>query len=212
MLQAENIQFAYDEKTKLQFPDINCQKGEQWLLLGQSGSGKTTLLHLLGGLMKAQKGHIKIADTDIAKLSASQLDHFRGRNIGIIFQKSHFVRALTVEENLVLAQDLAGIKIDRQRIKVLLDRLNIGHKLQAKTDALSIGEQQRVAIARALVNRPKIILADEPTSALDDQNCDEVIRLLEQQAKEEAVTLLIVTHDGRLKNKFDHQIHLQKQL
>ncbi len=212
MLQAENIQFAYDEKTKLQFPDIHCQKGEQWLLLGQSGSGKTTLLHLLGGLMKAQEGHIKIADTDIATLSASQLDHFRGRNIGIIFQKSHFVRALTVEENLVLAQDLAGIKIDRQRIKVLLDRLNIGHKLQAKTDALSIGEQQRVAIARALVNRPKIILADEPTSALDDHNCDEVIRLLEQQAKEEAVTLLIVTHDGRLKNKFDHQIHLQKQL
>lgn len=212
MLQAKNIQFAYDAKTQLRFPDIACRKGEQWLLLGQSGSGKTTLLHLLGGLLKAQQGQISIADTDIANLSTSQLDLFRGKNIGIIFQKSHFVRALTVEENLVLAQSLAGISIDRARIKALLERLNIGHKLQSKTDALSIGEQQRVAIARALVNRPKIILADEPTSALDDQNCDEVISLLEHQAKEEAVTLLIVTHDGRLKNKFDHQIHLEKQL
>lgn len=212
MLQAENIQFAYDQHTKLHFPDIQCNKGEQWLLLGQSGSGKTTLLHLLGGLLKSQQGHITIADTDIASLSTSQLDHFRGKNIGIIFQKSHFVRALTVEENLILAQDLAGVKIDKNRVKELLERLNIGHKLHAKTDALSIGEQQRVAIARALVNRPQVILADEPTSALDDINCEEVIQLLESQAKEEAVTLLIVTHDGRLKDNFDHQIHLQKQL
>ena len=90
----------------------------------------------------------------------------------------------------------------------MLERLNVGHKLQASTNELSQGEQQRVAIARALVNQPTIILADEPTSALDDTNCEEVIRLLEEEASAVNATLLVVTHDGRLKERFDKQILL----
>ena len=136
------------------------------------------------------------------------MDHFRGKNIGIVFQKSYFVRALTVEENLALTQKLAGLPVSKNRIKELLDRLNIGHKLNSKTDSLSQGEQQRVAIARALINKPAIILADEPTSALDDHNCDQVIDLLVKQAQEEQATLLIVTHDGRLKDQFSKKIIL----
>jgi len=212
MLQAKGLEFSYDGKKTLSFPDIICDKGEQWLLLGQSGCGKTTLLHLLGGLMPSSRGSITIADKDISSLASTQLDKFRGKHIGIIFQTSHFVKALTVQENLVLAQQLANVKVDKKRIKELLTRLNLGHKLNAKPNALSQGEQQRVAIARALVNKPDVILADEPTSALDDVNCDEVIKLLETEAREENATLLIVTHDGRLKDHFKNQIQLQQQL
>ncbi|MBK7872049.1 MAG: ATP-binding cassette domain-containing protein [Saprospiraceae bacterium] len=208
MLQTSDLQYSYDGKTLLQFPDINCGKGEHWLLLGQSGSGKTTLLHLLGGLLTAKRGSVQVAGTDLEKLSSSTLDKYRGKHIGIIFQKSHFVKALTVEENLALAQQLAGLKINYERISELLNHLNVGHKLKSKPDRLSQGEQQRVAIARALVNQPDVILADEPTSALDDINCNEVIQLLEREANAVGATLLVVTHDGRLKERFEKQIHL----
>ena len=208
MLQTSALQYSYDGKTMLTFPDIECRKGEHWLLLGQSGSGKTTLLHLLGGLLSPRDGKIVVADTVMNDLASHTLDQFRGRNIGIIFQQSHFVRALTVEENLALAQQLAGLPIDRQRIRELLDHLNVSHKLKAMPRDLSVGEQQRVAIARALINRPAIILADEPTSALDDINCQEVIHLIEREANEVGATLLVVTHDNRLKERFDHQILL----
>ena len=208
MLQTKNLKFSYDGENMLDFPDINCQRGEQWLLLGQSGSGKTTLLHLLGGLRKPKQGEILIDGKDTRKLSSTALDQFRGKNIGIVFQKAHFLKALTVEENLLLAQKLAGEKKNRKRIITLLNKLNVGHKLHSKTDNLSEGEKQRVAIARALVNQPALILADEPTSALDDKNCQEVIELLEQQAKEVNAILLIVTHDGRLKELIKNQIQL----
>jgi len=208
MLQTEGLEYSYDGKQQLSFPNITCEKGEQWLLLGQSGSGKTTLLHLLGGLRKPKKGIVRVNGTDIGQLSSDKLDDFRGKNIGIVFQKSHFIRSLTVGENLLLTQQLAGLQSSKERVQSLLDRLNIGHKFSAKTDSLSQGEQQRVAIARALVNKPAIILADEPTSALDDKNCEEVINLIETQAREEQATLLIVTHDSRLKDQFSKRILL----
>lgn len=192
----------------MNFPDFSLQKGEHWLLLGQSGSGKTTLLHLLGGLLSPTSGSIQIGNTELGQLRASALDQFRGKNIGIVFQKSHFVRALSIGENLALAQQLAGLKPNRERIVELLERLNIGDKLRLKPDRLSIGEQQRAAIARALVNQAPIILADEPTSALDDHNATEVINLLEEQAKALGSTLLVVTHDKRLKDRFPNQIAL----
>ena len=206
MLKTSNLEYYYKKGNVLRFPDIQCQKGEHWLLLGQSGSGKTTLLHLLGGLMSPSKGAIYINEQPIHNLSTSSLDQFRGKNIGIVFQKPHFIKSLTVKENLALAQSLAGEKVNKNRISEILERLNLGHKLNAYPDALSQGEAQRVAIARALINSPAIILADEPTSALDDDNCWEVIKLLEQQAQAVNATLLIVTHDGRLKEKFDKKI------
>lgn len=206
MLETRQLQYSYDSTNALNFPDITCRRGEQWLLLGQSGSGKTTLLHLLGGLLSPKRGSITINDKDISILRGAALDHFRGRNIGIIFQTAHFVRALTVEENLLLAQELAGNKKDKSLIYNFLEKLNLGHKLKSRPDALSVGEAQRLNIIRALINKPSVILADEPTSALDDRNTEEVIQLLETQAKEANSTLLIVTHDGRLKNYFKNQI------
>jgi ABC-type lipoprotein export system ATPase subunit len=206
MLQTKDLRFSYNNTQILEFPNLNCQKGENWLLLGQSGSGKTTFLHLLGGLLSPQSGSIRIGETDMAGLKKSALDHFRGQNIGIIFQTPHFIKALTVEENLLLAQRLAGFKEDKGMIFNILQKLNLAHKLKSKPSELSVGEAQRVAIARALINKPAVILADEPTSALDDKNTDEVIQLLEKQAAEAGATLLIVTHDGRLKNYFKNQV------
>lgn len=208
MIQVQNLHHSYDGNTKISFPDFKLEKGEKMLLLGQSGCGKTTLLHILGGLMSPQKGEVTIGDTSLSNLSDSQIDKFRGQHIGIIFQKSHFVKALTVMENLVLTQKLAGVKVNKNAIQNLLEQLNIGHKANASTKNLSQGEQQRVAIARALVNQPEVILADEPTSALDDKNTDEVIALLEQQAAEHNATLIIVTHDNRLKERFQNRIEL----
>jgi putative ABC transport system ATP-binding protein len=210
MLKTNQLSYSYDKNTTIRFPDINCQKDEHWLLLGQSGTGKTTLLHLLGGLRKTQNGSVTVTGQDLANLSSSKLDAFRGKNIGIVFQQSHFVASLTVEENLLLAQYLAGVAQDKKRIKTLLSKLNLGHKLNSKPKELSQGEQQRVAIARALINSPKVILADEPTSALDDENCKEVVELLEAQAREQQAALLIVTHDQRLKDYFKNQIILEK--
>lgn len=208
MIKIQGLKYAYAKKQPISFQDFICKEGEQWLLLGQSGSGKTTLLHLIGGLMKVQEGQVILNDIDIAALSTNELDHFRGKNVGIVFQKHHFVAALNVEENLLLAQELAGEKVSKTKVAELLRNLNLAERRNEKPYALSQGEQQRVAIARALINNPKVILADEPTSALDDANCEEVIQLLENQAKNYNATLLIVTHDNRLKIRFDNQIIL----
>jgi len=208
MLKTQGLSFAYDQQMRLSFPDIHCQSGEQWLLIGQSGCGKTTLLHLLAGLRTPQSGTVTINNTVINKLPTGRLDEFRGKNVGIIFQQSHFVRSLNVLENLLLAQRLAGVSTDEKAIQDILEHLNIGHKLKSRTSELSIGEQQRVAIARAMVNKPSIIFADEPTSALDDRNTEQVIELLRAQASNANATLLIVTHDNRLKTIFEKRIEL----
>ncbi|MEM9885281.1 MAG: ABC transporter ATP-binding protein [Bacteroidota bacterium] len=208
MLQSENLSYSYDKRIQLRFPNIQCARGEQCLLIGQSGSGKTTLLHLLAGLRRPRSGSIYINEQDITEFSPAQLDYFRGKHIGIIFQQAHFVRALDVAENLALAQRLSGGTEDYPAIVNLLEQLNLGHKLKANTNELSVGEQQRVAIARALINQPSVIFADEPTSALDDKNTEQVIELLKQQASKANASLLIVTHDNRLKSVFEKTVEL----
>jgi len=206
MLFTQNLSFAYPGGKEMEFPTINCEDGEHVLIIGQSGTGKTTLLHLLGGLLSPHRGSITIAGQDIATMNGRKLDHFRGKHIGIIFQKSHFVSALNVADNLGLANYLAGMKIEKERIHALLERLNLSGKLNQKTRTLSQGEQQRVAIARALLNKPNLILADEPTSSLDDTNTAAVIDLLEKEAELAGASLVIVTHDQRHKDRFDRRI------
>jgi len=211
MLQTKNLKFAYNEENSFSFPDMDCEKGSHWLILGQSGCGKTTLLHLIGGLLKSLSGSINVNGTEMSSLSESKLDAFRGKHIGIIFQQSHLIKSLNVQENLLAAQYLSGEKQNADKVKTILERLNLGAKLKAKPSKLSQGEQQRVAIARALVNSPQLILADEPTSSLDDVNCTEVVNLLLEQSKESGATLVIVTHDARLKSMFDNKIELTKK-
>ena len=209
MIKSSNLTYSYDGQKTISFPDISIAQGSHFLILGNSGCGKTTLLHLLSGLLTAKQGKLTIADTALDSLASAKKDDFRGRNIGIVFQTPHFINAITVEENLLLAQKMAGLKTDKTKVADILKSLNLGHKAKSKPSKLSQGERQRVSIARAVVNEPKVIFADEPTSALDDQNCQEVLKLLENQAKRTNATLVIVTHDGRLKDHFTNKIILE---
>ena len=206
MISVKNLSYQYPTGRKLSFPDFELQQGNHCLLLGESGSGKTTLLHLLGGLLKVQSGLINIAGTNIATLSEKALDQFRGKNIGFIFQRNHLISALTVKQNLLLSPFLASAKQDEEHALGLLNELGMEDYASSRISELSQGQMQRVAIARAVLNKPGIILADEPTSALDDKNCDRVINLLLKIATENACTLLVATHDQRLKSKVSNQV------
>ncbi|MGB1319139.1 MAG: ABC transporter ATP-binding protein, partial [Flavobacteriales bacterium] len=190
------------------FPNLNVESNEVLLVLGQSGKGKTTLLHLLAGLMSPNSGSIKIGETEFQSLSGSSKDRFRGENIGIVFQQSQFVKSISVLSNLKLARSLAGLKENTSLAESLLSELGIEARMHAKPSELSIGERQRASIARALVTEPKVVLADEPTSALDDENCEIVANLLQQTVTSRGAALIIVTHDQRLKNKFQNAITL----
>ena len=207
MISTKGLNFKYNEQSSFSFPDINLGKDENLLIIGSSGIGKTTLLHLLAGLLESNSGSINLYGQDISKLTQHQIDKFRGQNIGIVFQKPHFVNSLTVKENLQLAQYL-GNKKDQNRIIDILSSLDILDKENKKPKKLSQGEKQRASIAMAIVNSPKLILADEPTSSLDDENCDRVIKLLKKQASEFKAQLIVITHDNRLKKHFKKSIKL----
>lgn len=192
----------------MHFPDITLGKGEKCLLLGQSGCGKTTLLHLIAGLLTPAKGTVAIDGKVLGEMSQRALDQFRGQKIGIVFQQNHLLHSLNALENLLAAQYFSGVAKDEARAKLLLEKLGIASKLNAKPQELSQGQRQRLAIARALVNKPALLLADEPTSSLDDRNSQEVLDLLQQHAQEEGAALLVVTHDNRLKGAFEKQVIL----
>ncbi|MEM7368285.1 MAG: ATP-binding cassette domain-containing protein [Bacteroidota bacterium] len=209
MLVSRNLTFSYTPSVAFQFPDIHCEAGQSLLVLGNSGKGKTTLLHLLAGLLRPNTGSIHIGEVDLANLGEKELDRFRGRNIGIVFQQSHFVDALNVMDNLLLGQYLAGVPQNKSRAQSLLAHLGVEERTHHKAWKLSVGEAQRVAIARAVMNQPKVLLADEPTSALDDQSTEKVIDLLEEQARQANASLIIVTHDQRLKDRIFDQVIMQ---
>lgn len=208
MIETNNLSFSYVGSELLKFPDITVKKGETLLILGKSGVGKTTLLHLLALLLKPTDGQININNIEINRLRDNKLSDFRAKNIGLIFQKPHFVSALSVSENLLLANYLANKPLNHSFIKELAQSLGFERLLNKKTSQLSLGEQQRVAIARAIMNNPALILADEPSSSLDDENCKNVVALLQNQAKKIEASLVIVTHDQRLKKEFSNQIIL----
>lgn len=199
LLQTTPLTFAYPGQPLLTFPELSLAGGEALLLLGKSGSGKTTFLHLLAGLLAPSFGEIVLDGTALSSLKGHQLDLYRGQNIGIVFQKPHLIAALSVQENLVLAQFLSKKK--GVAVSALLKNLELSDKASAPVTTLSEGEAQRVSIARALVNSPKLILADEPTSSLDDDRAEQVIHLLKKEAARVGAALIIVTHDQRVKSE-----------
>jgi len=205
----ENIRHSYAGREVLRLAHWSVRQGEHWLIIGASGSGKSTLLHILAGIVKPSAGSVSVAGQDFSTLPPARLDRFRGRNIGIVFQRMHLIPSLSVLGNLVLAQYLAGSKQDAREALALLASVGLADAAGRRPQALSVGETQRAAVARAVVNKPRLILADEPTSNLDDANAAAALELLRAQANSCSATLVIATHDMRIRDRFEHQINLE---
>jgi putative ABC transport system ATP-binding protein len=198
----------YGAVRALRLPEWQVAQGERWLVLGRSGCGKTTLLHVLAGLVRPSEGEVDVFHTDLLSMKGRRLDAWRGANVGIVLQALHLVKHLSVGENLRLAQYLARLPQDDARIADTLAALGIADKAARRPAQLSQGEQQRVAIARAVVNRPRLLLADEPSANLDDDAANAAIALLVEQAARYDATLVVATHDERVKRHFEKRLPL----
>jgi putative ABC transport system ATP-binding protein len=190
---------------------LSVSPGEIVLIMGPSGSGKTTLLSMLGALLKPSEGTIHLNGTVISALAESRLPQIRLRQFGFIFQDFNLLSALTTLENVAIVAELAGSRSSTARRKAtdLLRELGLGERLNFLPEKLSGGEKQRVAIARALVNDPALILADEPTANLDSKIGQEIMRLLRRIAKEQRRSVIIVSHDQRIRDIADRVLWLE---
>jgi putative ABC transport system ATP-binding protein len=208
MIAVRGLAHRYGAVEALRLAEWKVAQGERWLVLGASGSGKSTLLHALAGLIRPTEGEIEVAGENVRRLEGGRLDRWRGTTVGIVLQALHLVKHLSVRDNLRLAQYLARVPQDDARINDTLDALGVAAKAARRPTDLSQGEQQRVAIARAVVNRPKLVLADEPTANLDDAAAAKVVDLLSEQAARHGATLVLATHDARVKGKFRERLEL----
>lgn len=206
MLSVTNLKTGYDGKTVVDLADLTVSKGAKCLIRGNSGCGKTTLLYALAGLGDIQQGRVVINQTDIYALAESARDHFRGKNIGIVFQTLHLVKSLTVIENILLGAFVSNAEQNTAWAEVLLDKLGIADLRNRSAAEISQGQAQRVAIARALLNKPALLLADEPTSSLDHTAAMQVIALLKDLSSETQTTLIVSSHDDRIMHEFEHTL------
>ncbi|GAB2993447.1 lipoprotein-releasing ABC transporter ATP-binding protein LolD [Psychrosphaera aestuarii] len=190
--------------------DLAIRPGEQVAILGQSGSGKSTLLHILGMLDLPTSGDVRILGQSNSDLSDSQAAKFRNDNLGFIYQFHHLLMEFTALENVAMPLLISGIDTveANRRSTELLSLVGLAHRLTHLPSQLSGGERQRVAIARALVNQPKLVLADEPTGNLDKQNAQQIFDLFLKVNQELGTTLVVVTHDQVLAERFDRVIKL----
>jgi len=199
------------EVKAVQDVSLALEPGEVVLVMGPSGSGKTTLLSMLGALLRPSQGEIRIDGTDLTRLSESQLPRLRLQNFGFIFQDFNLLSALTALENVMLVAQLAGARngdARRRAVEILTD-FGLQGRLDFLPEKLSGGEKQRVAIARALINEPAVILADEPTANLDSKIGFEIMRLLRQIAKEQRRSVVVVSHDQRIREIADRVLWLE---
>ena len=199
------------EVTAVHEVSLSVAPGEIVLIMGPSGSGKTTLLSMLGALLKPSEGTIQLNGDVISALAENRLPDIRLRQFGFIFQDFNLLSALTALENVAIVAELAGIKGNaaRQKAASLLTDLGLGGRLNFLPEKLSGGEKQRVAIARALINDPALILADEPTANLDSKIGHEIMRLLRRIAKDQNRSVVIVSHDQRIKDIADRVLWLE---
>ena len=199
------------EVTAVRDVSLSVSPGEVVLIMGPSGSGKTTLLSMLGALLKPTEGAIQLNGTTISALAENCLPAIRLKQFGFIFQDFNLLSALTALENVAIVAELSGTKSGEARRKAasLLTELGLGERLNFLPEKLSGGEKQRVAIARALINDPALILADEPTANLDSKIGHEIMRLLRNIAKEQGRSVVIVSHDQRIKDIADRVLWLE---
>lgn len=191
--------------------DLTVDPGEVVLIMGPSGSGKTTLLLMLGAMLRPTSGSIQVDGTDLARAPERQLPPLRATHFGFVFQDFNLLSALTALENVEVACNLAGVtgKPARQRATALLTQMGLADRLHFRPDQLSGGEKQRIALARALANDASVILADEPTANLDSGHGREIARLLRALATDEGRSVVIVSHDDRLKEIADRILWLE---
>lgn len=216
-LRVSQLTFRWDRiQPALSYPEITLDTGEHLFLRGPSGSGKSTLLSLLGGLILPDTGTVTLLGTDLSNLSSGQRDRFRADHMGLIFQQFNLVPYLTTLENVTLSCRLSRKRRERalptpeQEAQSLLTALDIPQShWHRRVTGLSVGQQQRVAAARALTGGPELILADEPTSALDSDNRDRFIELLLGLAAEKNASVVFVSHDQGLAERFDRQLALE---
>ena len=191
--------------------DLMLAPGEIVLIMGPSGSGKTTLLSMLGALLRPSEGELRLVDVSLNELTERELPALRANRIGFIFQDFNLMPSLTARENVEIALNVAGVHGDQahERATRLLDDLGMGERLDFLPEKLSGGEKQRVAIARALANEPDLVLADEPTANLDSSIGREVMRRLREIAKARRQSVLIVSHDDRIREFVDRVLWLE---
>ena len=210
MISVKDLEHRYGGKAVLRVADWSVGAGERSLVIGPSGSGKSTLLHILAGLQRPSQGLVSVFQQDIFSLKQSAVDRWRGATVGIVLQALHLVSHLTVRANLRLAQYMARLPQDDRAVDNALAALGVAAKASNRPVELSQGEQQRVAIARAVVNGPKLLLADEPTANLDDAAAARATELLLGEAARCGATLIVATHDARVKRHFEKMLDLSQ--
>ncbi|CQR45957.1 ABC transporter ATP-binding protein YtrE [Paraliobacillus sp. PM-2] len=201
------------EEEILKGVNLSLQRGEVTALIGASGSGKSTLLTIAAGLQPASNGQIIFKNENIAAYNQEQTRKIRAKEFGFVFQSSHLVPFLTIEEQLLLMLDVAETTLNKQEqqqeINKMLKTVDLEHRKHAYPSSLSGGEKQRVAIARAIIHQPKILFADEPTANLDSKRSKEVMELIQELTKTLDITTLVVTHDEEMLAYVDHIIKMK---
>lgn len=209
MIQTTQLCYRYPKGATLEFPDVDVAQGRVLLLSGPSGCGKSTWLALVAALVAPTSGSISVAGQTLNALKNVAADAWRARAIGFLPQKLHLSSALSVQDNLAMAQWAAGQPEDTVRIHAALQALGVESLAQRKPAQLSGGQAQRVALARAVLLQPQVILADEPTASLDDEAAADAVGLLLRTAKEQGATLVIATHDARVASLIPLEINGQ---
>ncbi len=206
-----DLDFSYgDADFTLRVNDLAVESGTTLAVIGASGSGKTTLLHLLAGIVVPGAGSIRLGDTEVTGLSDAKRRAFRIRNLGLVFQEFELLEYLNVLDNILLPYRInPALRLDRQvrqRACDLAHQVEIGDKLNRYVRRLSQGERQRVSVCRSLLTSPRLVLADEPTGNLDPMNTQRVLDILFDYAREAGASLLVVTHDHELLDRFDRVV------
>ena len=216
VIRADDLEVTFDRPqggtATLALGTLRLGAGERACVVGGSGSGKTTLLHVIAGIVSPTRGTVRHGEVDLFALKEAARDRFRARKIGYVFQTAQLLQGLNALENVALAASLGGLKGSeaRERAAQLLKRVELGHRLEARPATLSVGEQQRVGIARALVTSPPVVLADEPTASLDERRSNEVLDLLDEVVTEAKATLLLVTHERQVQDRFELVLSLDE--
>jgi putative ABC transport system ATP-binding protein len=200
--------------TALRGVSLEVHGGEMVMLMGPSGSGKTTLLSIVGCILRATSGSVRVAGREVGGLSEGELPQIRLQHIGFVFQGFNLFPTLTAGENVELTLELKGLNKAEQRLRAsdLLDRVGLGDKYKSFPMDLSGGEKQRVAIARALAGDPEILLADEPTAALDSHTGRTVMEIMQALARKHSRAVVVVTHDSRMLDLADRVLKMEDGL